>query len=93
MTNKISSAIVLIFTLVPTTIFGGSHHEALPSPVASKADLTTAETDEKKNRCELAWKKYRESQACFAPYILVNGGVKAEAFKHCTEIKQPEFCE
>lgn len=93
MKNKISTAISLIFTLVPGMTFGGSHHEALPSQVISKAAKAAAEDDGKKNRCKQAWEKYRESQACFAPYILVNGGVKAEAFKHCTEVKQPEFCE
>lgn len=44
-------------------------------------------------KCREAWKKYRESLACFAPYRVVGGGVKQEAFKHCKNVNQPELCE
>lgn len=35
-------------------------------------------------------RKYRESLDCFAPYRNANGGVKAEAFQHCTEVPEPQ---
>lgn len=33
--------------------------------------------------------EYRASQECFAPYVNVNGSTKAEAFNHCSEMKEP----
>ncbi len=49
--------------------------------------------NDKKKKCQEEWRVYRESQACFARYRTVNGGVRPEAFRHCVEVKQPEFCE
>lgn len=43
--------------------------------------------------CAEQWRKYLDSMECFGPYKLVNGGVKAEAFQHCVEVKQPAVCE
>lgn len=43
-----------------------------------------------KGGCEEAWRRYRESQACFAPYKLANGAVKAEAFTRCVDVAEPE---
>ena len=48
---------------------------------------------DKKRQCEEDWKRYQESQACFAPYRTANGGIKAEAFQHCAELKQPAPCQ
>ncbi len=62
--------------------------EASPTPATRTMDM-----GEKRKRCREKWREYRESQACFAPYRLVNGGVKAEAFKYCKDVKQPELCE
>lgn len=42
--------------------------------------------------CEIAQRKYRESDACFAPYRNATGGIKPEAFEHCTEMKEPPPC-
>jgi hypothetical protein len=45
------------------------------------------------DECEEQMRKYLESQDCFAPYVNANGGgIKPEAFQHCTEIKQPRGC-
>lgn len=55
------------------------------------SDATDIDTSDKK--CREAWKKYRESLACFAPYRVVGGGVKEEAFKHCKNVLQPDLCE
>jgi hypothetical protein len=48
-----------------------------------------AGTDDKESRCAAEKKKYRKSQACFAPYRTANGGLKPEAFQHCVEVKEP----
>jgi Domain of unknown function (DUF4124) len=48
--------------------------------------------ENKPTDCEGQWKLYKESQACFDKYSLVNGHRKAaEALKHCTDLKQP-YC-
>ena len=39
--------------------------------------------------CAELQRRYLESQACFAPYRLANGGLDAEAFRHCSEVKDP----
>ncbi|ARU03988.1 hypothetical protein CCO03_04240 [Comamonas serinivorans] len=42
--------------------------------------------------CEAKWREYNESYACFDPYRVVGGGIKAEAFQKCKVVKQPEPC-
>ena len=61
-------------------------------PAPSPASPTTALSD-KKRQCEEELKRFRQSQDCFAPYRTANGGIKAEAFKHCVEVKMPPFCQ
>jgi len=39
--------------------------------------------------CAAQWQAYLASDACFAPYRLVNGGVKSEAFQICTSVQMP----
>jgi len=39
--------------------------------------------------CSSRWREYRRSQACFAPFITVNG-IKQEAFSVCgPEVRDP----
>lgn len=67
-----------------------------PVAPASGVSQTTQDSHsptDKKGRCEEEWRKYRESLDCFGPYRTVFGGIRAEAFEHCTEMKQPEMCE
>ncbi len=48
--------------------------------------------DESKNdekTCALKWDRYIRSMECFAPYHNVNGTMKAGAWDHCTEYRQP----
>ena len=72
--------------------------KAAPAPVPSTAPApapsspTTALSD-KKRQCEEEFKRFRQSQDCFAPYRTATGGIRAEAFKHCVEVKMPAFCE
>ena len=88
-----TAALPAIF-LISVAAHGGGLYGATTTEEASTTPETrTMGMGEKRKRCEEKWREYRESEACFSPYRLVNGGVKAEAFKHCKEIKQPELCE
>jgi len=49
-----------------------------------------AEAD--RRACEEQKKRFMESQACFQKFRLANGGVRPEAYQHCTEVKQPRGC-
>lgn len=51
---------------------------------AAKGDAGNSDSYEEKMR------KYRASQECFAPYRNATGGIKAEAFQHCTDIPEPQ---
>lgn len=42
--------------------------------------------------CEEQWARYDASWACFNPYRTAHGAVKAEAYRHCTQIEAPS-CE
>lgn len=42
------------------------------------------------SECDRLWQEYFKSQECFAPYLTVRGGVKAEAFEHCKEVVSPD---
>lgn len=61
---------------------------AMPAATQSAAPLPAVAT----TPCEVAWQKYRESQVCFAKFVQVNASVKAEAYKVCTEMKEPARC-
>ncbi len=56
--------------------------EPAPKPVA-------ASDDAKAKQCEADRKKYRESEACFAPYRNNAGSINPEAFQHCVAVKEP----
>ena len=61
--------------------------QAAPAPAAVPGGgraSASAETD-----CATLHKMYKESLACFAPYIRGNGTVRPEAFERCTEMPQP----
>ena len=60
----------------------------VPQPAAPPA----ADVPKAGAECEEQMKKYLESQDCFAPYVNATGGIKPEAFQHCTEVKQPKGC-
>jgi hypothetical protein len=53
------------------------------------AKAPTEDTD-----CE-TWKRlFQESSECFGPYNLVGGGIKKEAYEHCTPVVRPPLrCE
>ena len=39
--------------------------------------------------CETLQRLYRESEDCFAPFKMVGGATKAEAFQKCTAVENP----
>ena len=43
------------------------------------------------SECEAAHRQYKESLACFAPFVADNGIMKAEAFEKCTSVPDPSF--
>ena len=59
--------------------------EVAVSP-ASKAGGAASDTDSYEEKM----RKYRASQECFAPYRNATGGIKAEAFQHCTDLPEPQ---
>jgi hypothetical protein len=48
-----------------------------------------AASEEKQPDCATLRRQYLESQDCFGRFRNVNGSIKAEAFQHCTEVKDP----
>lgn len=67
----------------PPRADGKSASRALPEPEPVARGISA---------CEAAKQRFLESQQCFDPFRLVNGGLKAEAFEHCEELKPPA-CE
>ena len=39
--------------------------------------------------CEADWRAYQASEACFARYKVVGGGLKTEAFQACRQLTRP----
>lgn len=62
--------------------------QSLPESPGPGTRLTHEQQQE---RYEAQMRRYRESQRCFAPYKVVGGGTKGEAFKHCTPVPRPKY--
>lgn len=41
------------------------------------------------SECDRLWQEYHESQVCFGPYFLGQGGIRAEAYAKCKEVRNP----
>ena len=50
---------------------------------------TVSNTNVRGDSCEEQKQRYLESDLCFAPFRNANGTIKAEAFRHCVEVKEP----
>ena len=90
MLNKIIALVSIVFV---TSFFGGgvAYCETDESSASSETS-TSVDTSDKNSTCQEKMAKYKASVACFAPFTLVNGAVKPEAFEHCTEVPQPDGC-
>lgn len=64
----------------------------VPERFADRIESATAPLPAGTPACERQWHSYAASAACFNTYRLVGGGLKSEAFQHCTEVEQPEPC-
>lgn len=42
------------------------------------------------NSCEAQWQRFNEAYACLEPYRIKEGRVRAEGFKHCPVLAQPD---
>ena len=68
----------------------GRRCTTLPTGVVLPSDVGAATSPGPS--CEEAWKAFKASEACFAPYHIVGGRIKPEAFDHCVEVAQPQNC-
>lgn len=57
-----------------------------PEPAPQKRPARAPDPDAD---CETWQSLYQESLDCFGPYRNVRGGLRAEAFEHCTEVREP----
>lgn len=63
-----------------------------PEPTGTEGDRSPPQAEAEDDSCAAQHRRYRASQACFAPYVTVTGAVKPEAFQYCENLPQPQ-CE
>jgi Domain of unknown function (DUF4124) len=92
--RKVDTRSNIVSSRVPASI-------ASPTPAAepeTENDKTpVSQPKNERERCELAWKKYNESQACFAQYQRGAAGnrgnsVSPEAQEKCQSLAEPAPC-
>ena len=91
---------VLLFSMLTSTTLAADIYQATDAKVKNhpqkntQPSISAGAKRAKPSSCEEEWKKFHDSAACFARYRIANGSVKAEAYKHCVEVKQPlALCE
>ena len=62
---------------------------ARPRTAAAASPASVTAADDRASQCEAQKQKYRESEACFAPYRRSTGTMRSEGFKHCVAMKEP----
>ena len=67
----------------------GTPKPARPRTAAAPSPASVAAVDDKASRCEAEKQKYRESEACFAPYRTPIGAIQPEGFQHCIAMNEP----
>lgn len=92
MLNKI--ILLLVLGSISLTVNAGNEFGESPDnpPTQGNPDRFNNEGGPGQSICEDKWMQYMKSQECFAPYRNANGSIKAEAFKHCVEVKYPADC-
>jgi len=63
-----------------------AHAASQAAATAKRAPRATAGGS---NDCEEQHRRYRESIACFAPYVTTQGAVRAEAYEKCETVSDP----
>ena len=66
----------------------GAQRRSAPPPAATRVG-----EEPEPASCEARWRRYHQSAACFAPFRVVGGGVKPEAFRYCADVPMPERCD
>jgi hypothetical protein len=72
--------------------FDAARQAKLPASSASATQLRATPrgaVNSGATECDRLWQEYHESQVCFGPYFLGQGGIRAEAFAKCKEVKNP----
>lgn len=95
----IKATVLAALFSISAAAYGDEDTSPAPAPAPAQQQTDTAQpsqkdaASDKKSKCEEAWKKYKESQECFAQYT-VRGKVMEEAFEHCTALSEPsERCD
>jgi len=98
MTNPLLT--LLLFSMLTATALAADVYEVtdakekIHSQKNTQPSTSAGTKRAKPSACEEEWKRFHESAACFSRYRNANGSVKAEAYKHCVEVKQPlSLCE
>lgn len=65
--------------------------EAAGSPPPAISKQASRPADAGATDCATLYRLYFESQACFGPYRIASGGIKGEAYAHCTERTNPSY--
>ncbi len=68
---------------------------ATSPPVGStQTSQNISPSKRKEKECRKEWRRYKESQDCFAPYAINGGGVRGDAYEHCADVRQPtQYCD
>jgi hypothetical protein len=63
--------------------------QAEPAKSEPRPRPATAAAGDKASQCEAEKRRYRESEACFAPYRTPTGAIQPEGFQRCVAVKEP----
>lgn len=58
-----------------------------------QSEPTTNIQINKEESCKEKFRRFKESQDCFAPYLTKGGFIKEEALLHCTALPKPDCTE
>jgi Domain of unknown function (DUF4124) len=93
--RKVDTRSNIVSSQVPASISGA------PQPMPANDAAVARQPISEREKCEAAWKKYNDSQACFAGYRqgTVKGrgnksgsNISDEALEKCQTVTQPEPC-
>jgi hypothetical protein len=61
-------------------------------PARTSSAAAAASPQRPLTACEATWKKFNDSQTCFAPYRYADGKIRPEDFQKCQKVTQPDSC-
>lgn len=86
-TRTTNLILAIALTLASWTAAAQSASQAAAKPV--RATTAGSLSGNPTSHCAALRARYLNSQACFEHYRLANGGLKAQAFKHCKNVTDP----